>query len=103
VSEGRQAEFEAVFEAGGVWSRLLREADGYLLTEFWCEAPGVRQYRVRDFWSWHRNFEKFRAYSQNEYERFHGWLVSDGLIEKEQFLGAYYETGPGDGEELVPG
>jgi len=57
---------------------------------------------VRDFWSWHRNFEIFRARFQDEFERFEEWLRSERLIEKEQFLGAYYEK-PEDetGEELV--
>ena len=102
VAEGRQADFEAVLGAGGVWSRLLYDAVGYLLTEFWCEAPEARQYRVRDFWSWHRAYENFRGSAQAEYVRFQSWIVSDGLIEKEQFLGAYYEK-PDDGDELVHG
>jgi len=46
---------------------------------------------------WHRDFENFRSQFQSEYERFGNWIVSDGLIEKEQFLGAYYE--PLGGEE----
>jgi hypothetical protein len=60
---------------------------------------------VRDFWSWHRNFETFRARFQPAFERFETWIVSEGLIEKEQFLGAYYEgkDGDGDEDELVPG
>ena len=33
-----------------------------------------------------------------EFERFEGWLRSEMLIEKEQFLGAYYEK-PEDGSE----
>jgi hypothetical protein len=97
VANGRRADFEVVFGAGGIWTRLLYEADGYLGTEFWCEVPASRQYRVRDLWLWHRDFENFRSQFQSEYERFGNWIVSDGLIEKEQFLGAYYE--PLGGEE----
>jgi len=80
---------------------LLYEADGYLATELWCENPGARQYRVRDFWAWHRSFENFQSRSQSEYERFESWLISDGMIEKEQFLGAYYENPEGDDESSV--
>ena len=81
---------------------MLYEADGYLLTEVWCESPSARQYRVKDFWSWHRNFEVFRARFQAELERFENWIVNEGLIEKERFLGAYYEK-PENGadEDLV--
>jgi hypothetical protein len=98
-------DFEWVFGVSGVWKRLLSLADGYLVTEVWCESSESRQYRVRDFWNWHRNFETFRGRVQREYEQFESWLVDEGLVEKEQFLGAYYERKDvgGDEDELVPG
>jgi len=81
---------------------LLGRAGGYLGTEVWCEASELRQYRVRDFWGWHRDFEVFRARFQAEYERFGNWILSEGLVEKEQFLGAYYEKfDDGSDEDLV--
>jgi hypothetical protein len=79
---------------------LLGQTDGYRSTEVWSESPESRQYRVRDFWGWHRHFENFRARFQSEYERFEQWIVSEGFVEKEQFLGAYYE-GYSDGDDLV--
>ena len=68
------------------------------MTEVRCESESDGRYRVRDFWSWHRNFEVFRTGFQAEFERFEAWLRSEMLIEKEQFLGAYYEK-PEDGSE----
>jgi hypothetical protein len=66
------------------------------------EAPESRQYRVRDLWAWHRDFERFRAGFRAEFERFEEWIHSEGLIEKEQFLGAYYEKfEDGSEEDLV--
>jgi hypothetical protein len=91
IADGRRADFEAAFGQDGVWSRILRRADGYLETELLCEPPQGAQYRVRDFWSWHRNFEVFRARFQAEFERFEQWPRSERLIEREQFLGTYYE------------
>jgi hypothetical protein len=85
----------------GIWARLLCQADGYLLTEVWCESPESRQYRVRDFWSWHRSFENFRSRFRSEHERFGSWILSDGLIEKEQFLGAYYEELGGEEDDSI--
>ena len=84
---------------------MLYQADGYLVTEVWCESPETCQYRVKDFWNWHRNFETFRGRFQQKFERFETWIVSEGLVEKEQFLGAYYErkNSNGDEDELVPG
>ena len=97
-----RAEFEEVFGLDGTWSRLLKGADGYLLTQVRCESPETRQYRVKDFWSWHRNFEIFRARFKPEFEQFLDWVVSERLIEKEEFLGAYYEKfEDGDERDLV--
>jgi hypothetical protein len=102
IADGRRVEFEAAFGIGGSWQKLLNRADGYLKTETWCESPELMQYRVKDLWSWHRNFEIFRARFQDEFERFEAWLRSERLIEKEQFLGAYYEKRKdGSDEDLV--
>jgi hypothetical protein len=102
IADGRRAEFEAAFSLGGSWSKILYQADGYLLSEFWCASPPESQYRVRDFWNWHRSFEVFRVRFHAEFERFEDWLRSERLIEKEQFLGAYYEKfGDGSEEDLV--
>ncbi len=35
---------------------------------------------------------------QPEFEKFEEWIRSEGLIEKEQFLGAYYEKSDGGSE-----
>jgi hypothetical protein len=83
---------------------LLRGAEGYLFTEVWCEVSEARQdrvtqYRVKDSWIWHRAFEPFRDRMQVEFEKFEAWIRSEGLIEKEQFLGAYYEKFDDGSEE----
>ena len=102
VADGRRADFEVAFGLGGTWTRLLYDVEGYLATEVWCEDPKSRQYRGRDFWAWHRDFENFRSRFQSEYEHFENWLVSERLIEKEEFLGAYYEKFDyGSEEDLV--
>ena len=99
VANGRRVDFDAVFAVGGTWSRLLHRADGYLLSQVWCESPESSQYRVKDFWSWHRNFEVFRTRFHAEFEQFENWIRSEKLIEREQFLGAYYEKFEGGSEE----
>jgi hypothetical protein len=98
VPDGRRAEFEAVFKLKGPWTRLLLGAEGYLFTQVWCEVPETRQYRVKDGWAGHRYFERFRDRMQAEFEKFEEWIRSEGLIEKEQFLGAYYEKSDGGSE-----
>jgi hypothetical protein len=46
---------------------------------------------VRDFWSWHRGFEIFRERYSEEFARFDREIVED-LVEKQEFVGAYYEA-----------
>jgi hypothetical protein len=102
TANGRQADFERLFGTGGYWSGLLVEASGYLGTEIWCESAASRQYRVRDLWSWHREFESFRDRFQLEFERFEELLRTEILVERQEFLGAYYEkSDDGNEEDLV--
>lgn len=101
--DGRQADLEVVLERNGIWTEFLRRAPGYVGTDVECESQAERRYRVRDFWSWHRYFELFRERFAAECEKFERLLVSDGVVEREQFVGAYYEKEAGDGDELVPG
>lgn len=99
IADGRRAEFEAAFGVRGPWSQLLCKADGYLVTECRRESAELLQYRVRDFWNWHRSFEIFRSGFQAEFESFEQWLRSERLVKREQFLGAYYERFEGGTEQ----
>jgi hypothetical protein len=38
-----------------------------------------------------------------DYDKFERLLLAEGLVEREQFVGAYYQREPGDEDELVPG
>jgi hypothetical protein len=96
VTDGRRADFEAAFEPGGIWPELLGRVSGYLSTRVWCESLEPVEYRVKDFWRGHQDFESFRAQFQSEYERFEDWLSSDGVIGKKQFVGNYYEEPGGE-------
>ena len=69
----------------------MRRAEGYIATEVNCESPDDGRYRVRDFWSWHRGFEIFRERFAEDFSRFDRQVV-EKLAEKQEFLGAYYET-----------
>jgi len=62
-----------------------------------AEFPGDGWYRVRDFWTGHRGFEIFRERYSEEFSRFDQEIL-EGLVEKQQFVGAYYEA---DGDDLV--
>ena len=64
-----------------------------------CESVVEGKYRVRDFWSWHRWFERFRERSSEEIAEFDR-EIADPLIEKQEFVGAYYESDDDSGFEL---
>jgi hypothetical protein len=97
VGDGRQADFDVVFGPGGIWRELLGRARGYIATETGCESPAERRYRVRDLWQGHRDFEVFRQEFAAEYGRFETLVSAEGLVEREQFVAAYYEKAPGNG------
>jgi len=69
----------------------LRQAQGYIATEVKGESASDGWYRVRDFWSWHRQFERFRERCSEDFVRFEREIV-DELVEKKEFIGAYYEA-----------
>jgi len=108
VADGRRADFETIFGSDGIWQELLSRGAGYLATEVRCESVLERRYRVRDFWSWHRDFEIFRKRFAVEYAKFESLISAEGPVEREEFVGAYYEELPrgdkdSEGDELVPG
>ena len=86
-----------MFGPGGVWARFLRQAQGYKASEVRCESLGDGKYRVRDFWSGHREFEIFRERYAEGFAEFDRQVVRE-VVESEEFVGAYYEK-PEDGSD----
>jgi hypothetical protein len=97
VREGKRVEFGVVFGRDGMWQRFLRRAETYIATEVKCESVGDERFRVRDFWKGHRGFETFRQGFSEDFAAFER-RIAEELVEKEQFVGAYYEA---DGDDLV--
>ena len=75
----------------------MQQAHGYIATEVKSEAGSDGRYRVRDFWDGHRDFEVFRERYSEDFARFDQEIVEE-LVEKQEFVGAYYEA---DGDDLV--
>ena len=63
-----------------------------------CESVGDGRYRVRDFWSGHRSFEIFRERYSEDFNQFERQIAGE-LVEKQEFVGAYYEKSDGGTEE----
>ena len=81
---------------------MAGRATGFIRTEFRCESAVERRYRVLDFWTGHPEFEKFREQFRSEYGRFDQWLVTEGVVEKQQVVGTYYVDEGSDGDLAVP-
>ena len=85
-----------MFGPDGIWARFLRQAGSYVATEVKCEllseAGSAARYRVLDHWSGHRGFEVFRERFAEGFAEFDRQIV-DELVEKQEFVGAYYESG----------
>jgi hypothetical protein len=73
----------------------LRQGQGYIATEVKSEGPEGERYRVRDFWNGHRGFEIFRECFSEDFAQFDRRIV-DELVEKQEFVGAYYEADEGE-------
>jgi hypothetical protein len=72
----------------------LGQSRNYIATEVKCESSQEAsdgRYRVRDFWSGHRGFEIFRERFSEDFAQFDQRIV-DELIEKQEFVGVYYEA-----------
>jgi hypothetical protein len=76
----------------------LRQAKGYIATVVKCESVSDGRFRVRDFWSGHRSFEIFRERFSEDFNQFERQIAAE-LVDKEEFVGAYYEA---DGDDLGP-
>lgn len=49
-----------------------------------------------DFWKSHAEFERFREIRATDIEKFNLLLASEGLVEKRELAGMYYEADDGD-------
>ena len=101
VGHGRQADFEAVFAPDGIWAELIASGTGYLGLAVKSESKVERQYRVLDFWKSHADFERFRESRAADIEKFNLLLANEGLVEKQELAGTYYEADDGDESGLV--
>jgi hypothetical protein len=76
----------------------LRQGKGYIATVVKCESASDGRYRVKDFWIGHRGFEIFRERFSEDFNQFERQIAAE-LVDKEEFVGAYYEA---DGDDLGP-
>jgi len=67
VRTGCEAQFEAAYRSDGDWSRLFRQAPGYVATEL-VRIPGaVPRYLTVDRWDSERHWHDFKTLFSAEY------------------------------------
>ncbi len=91
-----------MFGPSGIWKEFLGRMEGFVGTELRCESETEGRYRVLDFWMSHWKFEVFREKFAAEYERFNRLVSAEGLVQRQEVVGTYYETDGGGGDESVP-
>ena len=91
-----------VFGPEGVWVELARCERGHLGCEVKCESQAERRFRVLDSWRSHLEFEGFREKFSTEVEKFNLLLSSEGLVDRQELVGAYYASDDDRGEDAVP-
>jgi hypothetical protein len=105
VIAGRENDFERAFRPCEVWVEFLRQSEQYLGTELRLESQEQMRYWIFDYWKSHWGFEDFRSTHQREYEQFNRTVLAE-LVQREAFVGSFYETDPGtdseEGTDLVP-
>ncbi len=101
AGEGREDDLARLYGPEGIWTELLRTSPGYLHSECHVHSKAERQFRVLDYWWSHETFESFRRERQADCEKFSLLVHSEGVVERETVLGAFYEDESGPEEGLV--
>jgi hypothetical protein len=80
---------------------MLSAADGFIASKLRCHSLIEKRYTLFDYWRSHQHFEAFRRHRGSECESLSRWLLDEGVIEREVWLGSFYERDDDDGAELV--
>ena len=89
IREGRERDFERIFERDGIWPELLRRSRQFFGSELRFESELERRFTLLDYWESHVGFEAFRAIHQVDCQRFDRLVASEGLVAREELLGAF--------------
>jgi hypothetical protein len=103
VYQGREPDFVGVFGAEGIWRDFLRRSRQYLGSELWIESEAELRFRLVDHWMSHVGFEALRAIHQVDCSRIEQFIRSEGIVRREELLGAFYIDDPeaDEGDDLV--
>lgn len=89
VQEGREEEFEFLYNGEGLWASLFRNSPAYHGTTLLRDTDGTRRYLTIDRWHRHEDFQQFKQTFDTEYHAIDE--KCEELTEKERLIGIFEE------------
>jgi heme-degrading monooxygenase HmoA len=87
AAEGREAEFERVYNRDGDWAQLFCRGNGYVRTELNRDLNEERTYAVFDYWESEEAYEQFKKDFADDYLRLDERC--EELTERENRVGSF--------------
>jgi len=89
VREGREQEFEVLYNGEGLWAILFRSSPAYHGTKLLRDTDGTRRYMTIDRWHTMLDFQQFKSMFGNEYKAIDD--KCEELTESERLVGVFDE------------
>ncbi len=90
VKEGREQEFEVLYNSEGLWAVLFRSSPAYHGTKLLRDTDGTRRYLTIDRWHTHEDFQFFKRNFKVEYDAID--KKCEELTESEKLIGVFEEA-----------
>jgi heme-degrading monooxygenase HmoA len=89
VQEGREQEFELLYNSEGLWAILFRSSPAYHGTKLLRDTDGTRRYLTIDRWHTMLDFQQFKQMFQSEYKAIDE--KCEEFTESERLVGIFEE------------
>ncbi len=90
VREGREQEFEVLYNSEGLWAVLFRSSPAYHGTKLLRDTDGTRRYLTIDRWHTYEDFQFFKRNFRTEYEAID--RKCEELTGSEKLIGIFEEA-----------
>jgi heme-degrading monooxygenase HmoA len=89
VRQGREQEFELLYNSEGLWAILFRSSPAYHGTKLLRDTDGTRRYQTIDRWHTMLDFQQFKNMFQSEYKAIDE--KCEEFTESERLVGIFEE------------
>ena len=84
---GFEKEFQAAYNADGVWAQFFKKGKGFVRTELFRDTSSETRFLTMDYWSSQETYEAFRAQHVSQYQVIDKQCES--LIVRETHIGSF--------------